>query len=287
MGGLYHRATKMNDPDCCFHSSPSFMNSKQVTVITLALPVFKPFASLERAIKMLGLGSARTNALQLVNCVNVLLSLTENAIFIYYLLFQDVSTTCEGRKICARSHTVLSCLASFSTFCWTGWKKNTHSRKASVVRMGRKLHPGKEKALSDVVFAVSCESRKFMIPSKHRLYPPKLSDHIIVDISFVQFFLWSGSSHNACQLSLPSLPPLGSPDFEMWLVLSLQRILAESNNDPKKSENPLRQLTSPVLGFKNLCNLKNKGPCWNLHSGRSSGTYFIAEASGGTGFICG
>lgn len=55
--------------------------------------------------------------------------------------------------------------------------------------MGRKLHPGGEKALSDVVFIVSCEARKFTPLSKHTLSPPKLSDHIIVAISFVPFSL--------------------------------------------------------------------------------------------------
>lgn len=50
--------------------------------------------------------------------------------------------------------------------------------------------------------SVSCEARKFMTLSKLKLCPPKLSDHIIVAISFAHFFPWSGSSHDTCQLSL-------------------------------------------------------------------------------------
>jgi len=114
-------ATKMNDPMHCFHSSSSFINSKEVKVIMLGMPVFKLIGSLETTIKMLVSGPARTNALQLVSCGNILLSLTENAFFICNLLLQYVSTTCEGRRnlyktsyrsdlLCQFSVLLLSCL---------------------------------------------------------------------------------------------------------------------------------------------------------------------------------
>lgn len=86
---------------------------------------------------------------------------------------------------------------------------------------------------------------------------------------------------------LSFLPALGFPVFETGPVLSLQYILAESNKDTEKIWKPTEESDlSPVLDFKILCNLKNKGPCWNVHSGVSSGTGIVSEASGGTGFVC-
>lgn len=73
-----------------------------------------------------------------------------SVIFCYTLSQQPV----KEERICTRSLTVLRCLASFQYFCWAGWKKNIRSKKGSFSRTGRKLHPGAEKVLSDVVFSL-------------------------------------------------------------------------------------------------------------------------------------
>lgn len=85
-----------------------------------------------------------------------------SAVEIFYCLWQKMpflsvifcysmsQQLAKEERICIRFLTVLSCLANFQYFCWGGWKKIIHSRKGSISRMGRKLHRGGEKALSDV-----------------------------------------------------------------------------------------------------------------------------------------
>lgn len=129
----------MNDTAHDFHSSPSFNNSKQVKVIVLAMLVFKLIGSLERTINMLVSGPARTNTLQLVSCGNILLSLTENAIFICNLLLQYVSTTCEGRRNLYKSSYCSELPCQFSVLLLSWLKEKYTQQKRNRQKNGEKI----------------------------------------------------------------------------------------------------------------------------------------------------
>lgn len=152
-GGLYQTATKMDNLTLCFYWSPSFIYSRHQDYHTVyassQINLFSEEIYKNWFQDLPGHMHCSWSA------VEILYYLWQKMPFLSVILCYTLSQQpVREERICTRSLTVLSCLASFQYFCWAGWKKNIHGRKGSVSRTGRKLHPGAEKALSDVVFSL-------------------------------------------------------------------------------------------------------------------------------------
>lgn len=177
-----------------------------------------------------------------------------------------------------RSLTVLSCLASFQYF------SDLVERKIYTAERDPSVQWGGNRALKERRLWVMLSSHSPVKPGN----PWPLQAHA-VSIQAVRPY------YRCCQCC-PLLPFIWfSPQCfstlpaifaSIWIhrFWALTRfIFARHINRIKqwyqKSENPLRQLTSLVTSFKMLCDLKNRGPYWNVHSGSSAVTSFVSEAS--------